>query len=456
MENKSVAFLSLGCKVNSYETDSIEKQFKDAGYIIKSFDETADVYVINTCSVTNMADRKSRQMISKARKKNPSAVIVATGCYVQTCDEEKIKSELKIDIAIGNNKKSNVLEAVKRYVSEGERQFDIININDKCEYEDTPIEDTLENTRAYIKIQDGCNQFCSYCIIPYARGRIRSRGIASVLSEVKKLALKGYKEVVVTGIHLSSYGLDFVEETYEMKDYSPFKYEYLLEVLKKINEIQGIERIRLGSLEPRIITSDFLSGLKQVTKLCPHFHLSLQSGCDEILKRMNRKYDGRKYIESLKLLREFYVNPAITTDVIVGFPMESEEEFAVTENFLKECQFSMMHIFKYSRRKRTVADKMTGQIPEEVKTERSKKLLTLNEKMNKSYCELFVGKEAELLFEEKTTFNGEAYYSGHTDNYIKVMLPTQLVNCQNLENQIIKVTLLEYIGENTMLAKMCN
>ena len=351
MDVKRVAFLSLGCKVNSYETDAIEKQFKEAGFKVVAFNEIADVYIINTCSVTNMADRKSRQMISKARKNNDKAIVVATGCYVQTADEEKIKDELKIDIAVGNNKKGSVLDAVKAYMDSGERQINIININEKCEYEDTPISDTLENTRAYIKIQDGCNQFCSYCIIPYARGRIRSREKTSVINEVKTLVANGYKEIVVTGIHLSSYGLDFNEDTYEMKDYCPFKYDYLLKLLLEINEISGLERIRLGSLEPRIITDEFLNGLKQVTKLCPHFHLSLQSGCDETLKRMNRKYNSEKYMDSLKLLRKYYDNPAITTDVIVGFPRETQEEFAKTEKFLEECKFSMMHIFKYSRRK---------------------------------------------------------------------------------------------------------
>lgn len=454
MENKRVAFLSLGCKVNSYETDAMEKQFKEAGYAIVDFSDIADVYVINTCSVTNMADRKSRQMISRAKKNNDKAIVVATGCYVQTAQEDKIKDELKIDIAVGNNKKGSVLLAVKEYESSGNRQIDIININEKCDYEDTPIDETLENTRAYIKIQDGCNQFCSYCIIPYARGRIRSRDKASVINEVNNLVKNGYKEIVVTGIHLSSYGLDFTEDTYKMKDYCPFKYEYLLNLLLEINEINGLERIRLGSLEPRIITEEFLAGLKKVTKLCPHFHLSLQSGSDETLKRMNRKYDTEKYLKSLELLRKYYDNPGITTDVIVGFPMESEEEFSETEAFLNECRFSMMHIFKYSRRKGTVADRMSGQIDEKVKSERSHKLLELAQKMNKEYCMLYINTEVYVLLEERVTFMNKEYVSGHTTNYIKVLVPIDSVS-GDIRNQFVKILVTDYIGENTLMGQNC-
>lgn len=454
MENKRAAFLSLGCKVNSYETDAMEKQFKEAGYTIVDFGDVADVYVINTCSVTNMADRKSRQMISRARKNNDKAIVVATGCYVQTAQEDNIKNELKIDIAVGNNKKGSVLLAVKEYENSGNRQVDIININEKCDYEDTPIEETLENTRAYIKIQDGCNQFCSYCIIPYARGRIRSRDKSSVINEVKNLVKNGYKEIVVTGIHLSSYGLDFMEDTYKMKDYCPFKYEYLLSLLLDINGIDGLERIRLGSLEPRIITKEFLDGLKKVTKLCPHFHLSLQSGSNQTLKRMNRKYNTDKYLESLELLRRYYDNPGITTDVIVGFPMESEEEFGETEDFLNKCKFSMMHIFKYSRRKGTVADRMSGQVDEKVKSERSHKLLELAGKMNKEYCMSYINTEVEVLLEERVTYMNKQYVSGHTSNYIKVLVPVSSIS-GDIRNEFVKVLLTDYIGENTLMGQNC-
>lgn len=454
MENKRAAFLSLGCKVNSYETDAMEKQFKEAGYTIVDFGDVADVYVINTCSVTNMADRKSRQMISRARKNNDKAIVVATGCYVQTAQEDNIKNELKIDIAVGNNKKGSVLLAVKEYENSGNRQIDIININEKCDYEDTPIEETLENTRAYIKIQDGCNQFCSYCIIPYARGRIRSRDKSSVINEVKNLVKNGYKEIVVTGIHLSSYGLDFMEDTYKMKDYCPFKYEYLLSLLLDINGIDGLERIRLGSLEPRIITKEFLDGLKKVTKLCPHFHLSLQSGSNQTLKRMNRKYNTDKYLESLELLRRYYDNPGITTDVIVGFPMESEEEFGETEDFLNKCKFSMMHIFKYSRRKGTVADRMSGQVDEKVKSERSHKLLELAGKMNKEYCMSYINTEVEVLLEERVTYMNKQYVSGHTSNYIKVLVPVSSIS-GDIRNEFVKVLLTDYIGENTLMGQNC-
>ena len=456
MDKNRVAFLSLGCKVNSYETDAIEKQFREAGYTVVDFNKAADVYVINTCSVTNMADRKSRQMISKARKTNNDAIVVATGCYVQTADEDKIKSEFKIDIAVGNNKKGSVLEAVNAYIESGNRQINIININEKCEYEDTPISDTLENTRAYIKIQDGCNQFCSYCIIPYARGRIRSREKQSIIEEVNALVSNGYKEVVVTGIHLSSYGLDFKEDTFEMKDYCPFRYEYLLDVLMEINKINGIERIRLGSLEPRIITDEFLAGLKQVTKLCPHFHLSLQSGCDDTLKRMNRKYNSEKYMESLNLLRKYYENPAITTDVIVGFPMETEEEFEKTKGFLSKCNFSMMHIFKYSRRKGTVADRMDGQVDEQIKSARSHKLLELSQVLNRKYCEEYVGQNLEVLFEEMVTIENKTYFSGHTTNYIKVLVPTEGYAEDKLKNCIKLVNLEGFMEENTLIGKWIN
>lgn len=456
MEKNKVAFLTLGCKVNSYETDAMEKQFKEAGYTVVSFGEVADVYVINTCSVTNMADRKSRQMISKAKKNNPDAIIVATGCYVQTASEDMVKNELKIDIAVGNNKKGSVLEAVNSYLLSGNRQINIIDINEKCEYEDTPISETLENTRAYIKIQDGCNQFCSYCIIPYARGRIRSRDRESIINEVKTLVRNGYKEVVVTGIHLSSYGLDFKEDTYEMTDYCPFKYEHLLNILQEINDIDGLERIRLGSLEPRIITEEFLNGLSKLTKLCPHFHLSLQSGCDETLKRMNRKYNGEKYMESLALLRKYYDNPAITTDVIVGFPKETDEEFNITRKFLEECKFSMMHIFKYSRRKGTVADRMPMQVDEGVKTQRSHELLELSNSMNKEYCKYYIGQTAEVLFEEVVKYMNEDYYCGHTTNYIKVLVPVNnSISKDSIRNQIQKVVMSELVDENTLLGEIC-
>ena len=379
---KSVAFHNLGCKVNGYEMDYMQQNLQERGYIVVPFDTKADIYIINTCSVTNMADRKSRQMIHRAKKMNPDAVVVAVGCYVQTSTEEVLQ-DLSIDIAIGNNRKKDLVEIIEEYLRRSEQEGEsftieekksfsernIIDINHTDEYEDMQLSHTAEHTRAFLKVQDGCNQFCSYCIIPYARGRIRYRAMEEILKEVRELTANGYQEIVLTGIHLSSYG---------MEKGNDFTKSRLGELIRAVNAVEGVRRIRLGSLEPRIITEEFAKELSQCEKLCPHFHLSLQSGCDSVLQRMNRKYTTGEYYEKVEILRKFFDKPAITTDVIVGFPQETEEEFTQTVEFLKKIRFYETHIFKYSKRKGTPAAIMQGQIPEEVKSVRSDRLSELH------------------------------------------------------------------------------
>ena len=413
---KKAALHNLGCKVNAYETEAMQQMLVQAGYEIVPFTEQADVYVINTCSVTNMADRKSRQMLHRAKSKNPDSIVVAAGCYVQT-KEQEASCDDAIDIIIGNNKKHELVERIEEFEKARQGVHAVIDINDRQqEYEELFLETTGEHTRAFIKVQDGCNQFCSYCIIPYARGRVRSRKMDHVLEEVNRLAKAGYKEVVLTGIHLSSYGVDTKES--------------LLELIQKINEIENIKRIRLGSLEPRLITREFTEQLAKVEKICPHFHLSLQSGCDETLKRMNRKYTTEEYAKSCEILREYFDHPAITTDVIVGFPGETEEEFAQTKAFLKKIHFYEMHIFKYSKRQGTRAAVMEHQIPEEIKTKRSSQLIELGEKMSREFRDYYKDTVQEVLFEEKVSLDGEEVYTGYTKEYVKIAKASQ----QNLEN----------------------
>ena len=421
---KSVAFHNLGCKVNGYEMDYMQQNLQERGYIVVPFDTKADIYIINTCSVTNMADRKSRQMIHRAKKMNPDAVVVAVGCYVQTSTEEVLK-DLSIDIAIGNNRKKDLVEIIEEYLHRSEQEGEsftieekksfsernIIDINHTDEYEDMQLSHTAEHTRAFLKVQDGCNQFCSYCIIPYARGRVRSRNVQNVLEEVKRLAASGYQEVVLTGIHLSSYGIDCGES--------------LLHLIQMVHQVEGIRRIRLGSLEPRIVTETFAEELAKMEKICPHFHLSLQSGCDATLARMNRKYTTEEYENACSILRKNFTHPAITTDVIVGFPGETEEEFAQTKEYLKRIHFYEMHIFKYSRRQGTRAAVMEHQVPEEIKTKRSAQLLALAESMSKEFRAYYVGKEEEVLFEEPMEVDGETWYTGYTKEYVKIAAKTE-------------------------------
>lgn len=412
MGNK-VALHNLGCKVNAYEIEAMQQLLEEAGYEIVPFEPGADIYVINTCTVTNIADRKSRQMLHKAKKMNPEAIVVATGCYVQT-GGEKLEKDEAIDLVLGNNQKINIVEALAEYAeNKPGHGSHVIKINQTKEYEELSIDHTAEHVRAYIKVQDGCNQFCTYCIIPYARGRVRSRNIESVLKEVRALAEKGYKEVVLTGIHLSSYGVDFPEE----------KKETLLSLIRAVHEIEGIRRIRLGSLEPGIVTREFAEGIAALPKVCPHFHLSLQSGCDETLERMNRRYRSGEYRERCELLREVYGNPALTTDVIVGFPQESEEEFRKSYDFVDSIRFYETHIFKYSRRQGTKAAAMDGQLTEAEKSFRSEKMIELHHRHAGDYEKSMLGKNLEVLIEEEYTKDGRTGYLGHSREYIKTAVP---------------------------------
>lgn len=403
--SKKVAFHTLGCKVNTYETDAMEQMLLSHGYEIVSFENQADIYIINTCSVTNMADRKSRQMLHKAKKKNPNAVVVAAGCYVQAAPKE-VLADAGVDLVIGNNRKQDLVQILEDYFKE-HREEAVIDINKEQEYEELELDFVSDHTRAYIKVQDGCNQFCSYCIIPYTRGRVRSRAKQDVISEIKRIAKNGTKEVVLTGIHLSSYGKDFKDGT------------DLLDLIKAVQEVNGIQRIRLGSLEPRIITLEFAQELRRLDKFCPHFHLSLQSGCEATLKRMNRHYTPEEYYEKCELLREVFEHPAITTDVIVGFPGETEEEFEETYKFLEKVNFYEMHVFKYSKRKGTRAAEMENQVPEPIKTKRSNILLELTRECSKRYRSFWIGREVNVLLEEKIVLDGEVYTVGHTKEYVK-------------------------------------
>ena len=433
---RTAALHNLGCKVNSYETEAMQQLLEEAGYEIVSFHEKADVYIINTCSVTNIADRKSRQMLHRAKKQNPEAVVVAAGCYVQSAAEE-LKADLAVDVIIGNNKKQDLVPILEEYFKDRTDSSHVIEINETHEYERLSIHKIADHTRAFLKIQDGCNQFCSYCIIPYTRGRVRSRRPEEVVAEVRELAAAGYQEVVLTGIHLSSYGVDFKEE----------ENENLLSLIRQVHEVEGIRRIRLGSLEPRIITDDFAKALASMPKFCPHFHLSLQSGCDETLKRMNRHYTTEEYAAGCDILRRYFDNPAITTDVIVGFPGETEEEFEATKAFLERIGFYEMHIFKYSRRAGTRADRMPEQVPEQIKNVRSEALLLLEKQMSKAYRENFLGKKKTVLLEEKTEIEGRAYMIGHTMEYVKAVVPY----ADDLKNKMTEGVLKEALNDEVLL-----
>ena len=407
---RKAALHNLGCKVNAYETEAMQQLLEEAGYEIVPFQEKADVYVINTCSVTNIADRKSRQMLHRAKKMNPDAVVVAAGCYVQAAGEE-LKKDAAIDVIIGNNRKKDLVPLLDEYFAGKHVEEDsLIDIGKTREYEALHINKIADHTRAFIKIQDGCNQFCSYCIIPYTRGRVRSRKPEEIMEEIKGLVDKGYREVVLTGIHLSSYGLDLDGIT-------------LLDLMVKIDKIQGLERLRLGSLEPRIVTEEFTRTLAGLRTICPHFHLSLQSGCDATLKRMNRRYTTEEYEKGCQILRKYFDRPAITTDVIVGFPQETEEEFAQTIEFLKRIHFYERHVFKYSRRAGTRAADMPGQLTENQKGQRSDVLLKLDQEMSLEYRKSFLGEEKEVLMEEKIVIDGTEYLVGHTREYVKAAIP---------------------------------
>ncbi len=484
---RKAALHNLGCKVNAYETESMQQILEQAGYKIVSFEEEADVYVINTCSVTNMADKKSRQMLHRAKRRNPNSVVVAAGCYVQTAIEQ-VQAEKDIDILIGNNKKHELANLLEKYFREKEsfkeqkekieqkqkeqkqHWIAIEDIAKEKDYEDLKISHTAGHTRAFIKIQDGCNQFCSYCIIPYARGRVRSRKVSDIMQEVEILASNGYQEVVLTGIHLSSYGIGLEDsvsskKTEELSKVGSEKKKTdlvivkenkkmeinLLTLIQKIHKIKGIERIRLGSLEAQIITEQFVQELAKLPKICPHFHLSLQSGCDTTLKRMNRRYTCKEYEEKCKLLRKYFQHPAITTDVIVGFPGETEEEFEITREFLKKIQFFEMHIFKYSLRKGTPAAKMEHQVSEEIKAKRSDILFEDSIPINRKYLKWYIGREVEVLIEESVILNEKEYFIGHTKEYVKCAIPKIENQTCNLQNKLIKGRVLSLLKEHILL-----
>ena len=430
---KRVSFYTLGCKVNQYETNGMTQKFKEAGYeIVDVNDDISDVCIVNTCTVTNMSDRKSRQLLRRVKEKNHQAIIVAVGCYAQVAKEELQKME-EIDIVLGNEEKKDIVNYIEEYFKQNHKLIEVQDIASQKEFSDMGQITYTEKTRAVIKVQDGCNQFCSYCIIPYARGRVRSRKIESIIKEIEQIAQKGIKEVVITGIHIASYGKDFEKE------------DGLIELLEEINKVEGIKRIRLGSLEPKIITEEFMKRLIKLEKICHHFHLSLQSGCDETLKRMNRKYTTQDLTEIMERLRRYYTDVMLTTDIIVGFPGETESEFEKTYKFLEKAKFYKMHVFQYSQRKGTRAAVMPNQVDGNIKEKRSKELIEMSNKYQKEYNEKYIGKEVEVLFEEKEEINNEIYYKGHTQNYILVKYKAN----ENLENQLKKVEIkkadIEYV-----------
>ena len=426
---KVVKFITLGCKVNQYETNAMAQKFLEKGYkIIEEAEEIEpDICIINTCTVTNMSDRKSRQMLRRMKEKNKNTILVAVGCYAQVAKKE-LNEIPEIDIVLGNNEKVNIVEYVEEYIKENINEVEIEDVMQSKEFSEFGNITFSEKTRAVIKIQDGCDRFCSYCIIPYARGRVRSRKKESIISEISQIAEKGIKEVVITGIHIASYGKDFKEE---------YK---LIDLLEEINEIEGIKRIRLGSLEPLLITEEFVERLKKLEKICHHFHLSLQSGCDETLKRMNRRYTTEQFRNIVNILKNAYEDVNLTTDIIVGFPGETEEEFSKTYKFLEEIKFYKMHIFKYSPRKGTKAAVMENQIQGNIKEERSKKLIELSNKNEFEYNSEYVGQEVEVLFEEEKS----GIYMGHTQNYIMVYCKSK----KNLDNKIVNVKCKEVLEEH--------
>lgn len=430
---KKAALHNLGCKVNAYETESMQEMLESAGYEIVDFHDQADVYVVNTCSVTNIADRKSRQMIHQAKKRNPNAIVVAAGCYVQTSPEQAMDDDA-IDILIGNNQKYRLLEFLNEYETTNKKVCRLLDISHDKNYEAISLDRTAEHTRAFVKVQDGCNQFCTYCIIPYARGRVRSRNLQDVMTEITTLSQHGYKEVVLTGIHLSSYGID--------------NNSSLIELIEAVSTIPGVERIRLGSLEPGIITEEFVNRLKAVKQICPHFHLSLQSGCNETLKRMNRRYTAEEFKEKCNLLRKTFEHPAFTTDVIVGFPGETEREFAATRDFLQEIDFYEVHLFKYSKRQNTPAAVMPDQLTEKQKADRSHILSNDLKENKKRFMEYYIGREVTILVEESEEIEGKEFFVGYTKEYVKLAIPS--IACKGQVNCFVTVVPSEFITEDMM------
>ena len=452
---RKAAFHNLGCKVNSYETEAMQQLLEDAGYEIVPFREGADVYIINTCSVTNVADRKSRQMLHRAKKLNPESVVVAAGCYVQVASEE-LKKDASVDIVIGNNKKAELADILDEYLGnvheKEEAEVFVTDLSHGSDYEALHLEQPSDHARAFIKVQDGCNQFCSYCIIPFARGRVRSRSREDVVREITGLVAQGYREAVLTGIHLSSYGIEHMEGNPVSQ--GDWNHRELLALIREVHEISGLERIRLGSLEPRIITEEFAKSLAELPKFCPHFHLSLQSGCDSVLQRMNRHYTTEDYLRRCEILRKHFKRPAITTDVIVGFPGETKEEFDITEKYLEKVHFYEMHVFKYSRRAGTKAAAMTDQIPEQEKGVRSDRLLALEQKMSEEFRKEFLGEKVSVLFEEMITADGKEYLVGHTPEYVKAALPKE--ECEKMHaasGVILEAQAKEFLTSDILLLK---
>lgn len=441
---RTVAYHNLGCKVNAYEMDAMLQALRQSGYQIVPFGEKADIYIVNTCTVTNIADRKSRQMLHKAKRTNPEGIVVAVGCYVQS-DTQAVEADSAVDLMVGNNRKKDLVAILENYFK-GISQESVIDINHTSEYEEMRLTATEEHTRAYIKIQDGCNQFCTYCMIPYARGRVRSRKKSDVIEEIKGLVRAGYKEFVLTGIHISSYGMDCKGEQ-----------ENLLTLAQAIDRIDGVERIRLGSLEPRIVTEEFAESLAKLRHICPHFHLSLQSGCETVLKRMNRHYTPEEYLQGVECLRRVFAHPAITTDIIVGFPGETPEEFEQTRQFAAAVRFYEMHIFKFSKRKGTKAAVMPGQVPEGIKTQRSGILQCMELQDSRDFRAFYIGRDAQVLFEEKKEFGGQEYWVGHTREYVKVALlirDNSHEKSEYLQNRLISGKITGFL-QNDVLIMEC-
>jgi threonylcarbamoyladenosine tRNA methylthiotransferase MtaB len=437
---RTVAYHNLGCKVNSYEMDVMLQNLKKIGYKIVPFEDKADIYIVNTCTVTNIADRKSRQMLHKAKKTNPEGIVVAVGCYVQS-DKEAVEADSAVDLIVGNNRKKDLVKILEDYLDGAQgTEENVIDINQTHEYEEMSLTETSEHTRAYIKIQDGCNQFCTYCMIPYARGRVRSRSKAAILNEIKGLCENGYKEFVLTGIHISSYGIDFKDGNNT----------HLIDLISEIDQIEGVERIRLGSLEPRIITEDFAKRLSSLKHICPHFHLSLQSGCESVLKRMNRHYTPAEYLNGVRILRSVFDHPAITTDIIVGFPGETDEEFCETLDFATEVGFYEMHIFKYSKRKGTKAAVMPDQVSDDIKAKRSNVLIELEKEESKNFRRYYIDKEVDVLIEELKEIEGRSYYIGHTREYVKVAIENATINTL-VCNTMVSGTISGFLTDEIMM-----
>ena len=452
---KTVAFHTLGCKVNTYETEAMQQLMEAAGYRCVDFSEKADIYIINTCSVTNIADRKSRQMLHRARKMNEDAIVVAAGCYVESA-KDRIDEDLSIDIIVGNNNKNEIVNIINEYLQDKNENKFIIDINKSSDYEEFHISKINDHTRAFIKVQDGCNQFCSYCIIPFTRGRVRSRKMKNIIEEVKKFADSGYKEVVLTGIHLSSYGIDFLDESYnkrmewltarEESDEEFVKKNELLNLIENISEVDGIERIRIGSLEPRIIKEDFIKSLSKIDKFCPHFHLSLQSGCDKTLKSMNRKYSVDEFYKGVEIIRKYFDSPAITTDIIVGFPGESKLDFEESKNFIEKVKFYETHIFPYSIREGTKAANMP-QVDGNEKAKRANILSEINLVNQREFRKLRLGKADEMLCEENFIKDNIEYYTGYTKEYVKVAV----LKGELKANDIVRGKIVKFLTDDILL-----